>query len=320
MAAQNCSAGYPPIRTVTQPGGMILPVGPGIGATQEGWDVMSPTRAAGRPPTSTAKEPSAIMAGPPGTQPASMQGVVVSETRAAGWPPISTVGVPLMIVCGSGACGCGVGTGAAGWIGAWQCGASFKTMSPMRAAGFDIKIGCYSGAAFPTHRDSGSSAWRIAMEEAEEKPEEKTELDETGRVRHRFHLLAGRPHGESVLFGERGEVLRKQSFVDGQLDGEWAAWDEDGWIAERGRFQAGLLEGELLRYDRDGRVEAALSYRAGKLDGEALFYDAGRLQVKIAYRDGLQDGETVLFDENGQTTARTLYHRGQPQPAFKKAP
>src|SRR5688500_5062268 len=127
-------------------------------------------------------------------------------------------------------------------------------MSPMRAAGFDIRIDCYSGAAFSTHRDSGSSAWRIAMEPEEEAPkseeEEKTELDDAGRVRHAFQLMGDRPHGESVLYGERGQVLRKQSFVDGQLDGEWAAWDEDGWIAERGRFQAGLLEGELLRYDR----------------------------------------------------------------------
>src|SRR4051812_39486372 len=101
---------------------------------------MSPARAAGRLPISTVIEPSAIIAGPPGTQPAGMQGVVVSVARAAGMLPIRTVGSPLMIVCGVGACGCGVGTGAAGWIGAWQCGASFRTMSPRRAAGFDIGI------------------------------------------------------------------------------------------------------------------------------------------------------------------------------------
>ena len=130
--------GHPPISTVGHPGGSTFPVGPGIGATQAGWLVMSPARAAGMFPISTVKEPRAIIAGPLGTQPAGMQGVVVSVTLAAGWLPINTVGCPLMIVCGRGACGCGVGTGAGGWIGAWQCGASFRTMSPIRAAGFDI--------------------------------------------------------------------------------------------------------------------------------------------------------------------------------------
>ena len=42
----------PPIMTVGQPGGIIWPVGEGIGATQEACCVMSPTRAAGWPPIS----------------------------------------------------------------------------------------------------------------------------------------------------------------------------------------------------------------------------------------------------------------------------
>jgi hypothetical protein len=63
-------------------------------------------------------EPRAIMPGPPGTQPAGMQGVVVSVDRAAGMLPINTVGSPLMMVRGMGGCGRGVGTGAGGCIGA----------------------------------------------------------------------------------------------------------------------------------------------------------------------------------------------------------
>ncbi len=130
---------YPPINTVTHPGGRILPVGPGMGATQLGWAVMSPARAAGRLPMRTVVEPRETIAGPPGTQPPGMQGVVVSVARAAGMLPISTVGSPLIRVCGVGGCGSGVGTGAAGWIGAWQCGASLSTWSPRRAAGLDME-------------------------------------------------------------------------------------------------------------------------------------------------------------------------------------
>ena len=82
----------PPISTVGQQGGRILPVGLGIGATQLGCAVMSPSRAAGRPPMMTVVEPMAIMPGPAGTQGTSMQGRVVSVIRAAGREPISTVG------------------------------------------------------------------------------------------------------------------------------------------------------------------------------------------------------------------------------------
>jgi len=101
----------------------MLPVGLGIGATQLGWEVMSPSRAAGRLPTSTVAEPLAMMPGPAGTQDASTQGTVVSVTRAAGMEPINTVGWPVMMASGIAGWGTGVGDGAGGWIGAWQCGA-----------------------------------------------------------------------------------------------------------------------------------------------------------------------------------------------------
>lgn len=87
------------------------------------------------PPINTLEEPWAIMPGPPGTHPINMQGMVVSVVRAAGLPPIKTVGQPFMIASGIAGCGVGVGTGAAGWIGAWQCGAVCLTKSPILAAG-----------------------------------------------------------------------------------------------------------------------------------------------------------------------------------------
>ncbi len=74
----------PPIMTVGQPGGMISPVGLGIGATQAACSVMSPTRAAGRPQIVTVADPFEMMPGPPGTHPGSMHGLVMSVTRAAG--------------------------------------------------------------------------------------------------------------------------------------------------------------------------------------------------------------------------------------------
>src|SRR5262249_38986105 len=108
----------PPMMTVGQPGGMTLPTGLGIGATQAGWVVMSLTRAAGIPPIMTELEPFAIIPGPPGTHDASTHGVDWSVTRAAGRLPISTVGQPLMMGRGIAGCGAAVGTSAAGWIGA----------------------------------------------------------------------------------------------------------------------------------------------------------------------------------------------------------
>ncbi len=67
---------YGPINTVGQPGGRILPVGAGMGATQALCKVMSPTRAAGMPPINTVAEPMATTPGPPGAQQPSKQGVV----------------------------------------------------------------------------------------------------------------------------------------------------------------------------------------------------------------------------------------------------
>ena len=91
-----------------------MPVGEGMGATQEACIVMSPTRAAGKPPINTVAEAFMIIPGPPGTHPAKRQGAVWSVMRAAGIFPISTVGSPLIMVRGIGGCGTGVGTGAGG--------------------------------------------------------------------------------------------------------------------------------------------------------------------------------------------------------------
>lgn len=125
----------PPISTLGQQGGMILPVGLGIGATQVGWEVRSPARAAGWPPIRTVKDPLAITPGPAGVQGTNVQGLVTSVTRAAGLDPINTFGCPLTIGSGRAGWGAGVGTGAAGWIGAWQCGTLWSTLSPILAAG-----------------------------------------------------------------------------------------------------------------------------------------------------------------------------------------
>lgn len=100
------SAGFarpaqPPIITVGQQGGMILPTGEGIGATQPVCAVMSFARAAGMLSIITVPEPIAIMPGPPGTQLGSMHGADVSATRAAGGPPIMVLLAPLMIANGS---------------------------------------------------------------------------------------------------------------------------------------------------------------------------------------------------------------------------
>lgn len=100
-------------------GGRIVPVGEGIGATQDVWLVMSPARAAGLFSISTEVEPLAIIPGPAGTQLGSMQGLVMSMTRAAGLLLIFTVNAPGgMMSSGSPGCGTGVGVGAGGWIGA----------------------------------------------------------------------------------------------------------------------------------------------------------------------------------------------------------
>jgi hypothetical protein len=126
------------MRTVSAPGGSILPVGLGIGATQAGCVVISLTRAAGMPPIITDIEVMVIIPGPPGTQGIIMQGAVVSMRRAAGEPPRRTVGCPVIIASGMGGWGTGTGTGAGGCIGAWQCGAICNTMSPILAAGNPI--------------------------------------------------------------------------------------------------------------------------------------------------------------------------------------
>jgi len=81
-----------------------------------------------------------IMPGPAGTQPGSIHGAVVSVNRAAAMPAINTVGAPDTMAKGRAGCGTGVGVGAAGWIGAWQWGALWMTLSPIRAAGCDMRV------------------------------------------------------------------------------------------------------------------------------------------------------------------------------------
>ena len=122
--------------TVGQQGGMILPVGPGIGPTHVANVTRSPRRAAGRLHIITVIDPIATIPGPPGTQLGMMQGSVWLVTVAAGRLPIKTMGWQFsMIMIGMGGCGMGVGTGPGGWMGAWQCGLSCITLSVIRAAG-----------------------------------------------------------------------------------------------------------------------------------------------------------------------------------------
>lgn len=64
-------------------GGIILPIGLGIGATHVGHDTISPWRAAGFPLIITLIEPIATMPGPPGTHGANVQGTVMEVTVAA---------------------------------------------------------------------------------------------------------------------------------------------------------------------------------------------------------------------------------------------
>jgi len=114
---------------------MTLPVGDGIGATQVAKATKSSFRAAGRLLIITVADPLAISPGPAGTQLGSMHGLDISETRAAPLLLIFTVGEHGgMIFSGIAGCATGVGVGAGGWIGAWQCGESCFTLSPIRAA------------------------------------------------------------------------------------------------------------------------------------------------------------------------------------------
>jgi len=83
---------YPPIRTVGAPGPTILPVGLGMGATQDACAVILLSRAAGKPPISTVAEPMVMIPGPAGTQPGNKQGTVISVLREAGIDEIRTVG------------------------------------------------------------------------------------------------------------------------------------------------------------------------------------------------------------------------------------
>ena len=78
--------------TFIEQGGMILPVGQGMGPTQVSKRTMSPNRAAGIPPVKTDIEPLMMVPGPPGTQLGMIQGRVLLDTTAAGRLLISTVG------------------------------------------------------------------------------------------------------------------------------------------------------------------------------------------------------------------------------------
>ncbi len=96
----------------------MVPVGAGMGATQLEWSVVSPARAAGRPPINTVADPLRIMPGPAGMHPGSVQICVISVIRAAIMPPMRTLGCPFMMLSIIGGWGTGVGVGAGGCMGA----------------------------------------------------------------------------------------------------------------------------------------------------------------------------------------------------------
>ncbi len=78
--------------TSGEQGGIIFPVGLGIGATQPEKVTKSPIRAAGLLPIITVAEPFAIIPGPFGTQDGNIHGKVILVTTAAIRLLINTVG------------------------------------------------------------------------------------------------------------------------------------------------------------------------------------------------------------------------------------
>lgn len=101
--------------TFGEQGGMILPVGQGIGPTQVAKLTRSPSRAAILPPVNTVADPIAMMPGPPGIQLGIVQGLVWLVTTAAGRLLMKTVGTVMSTIgCGIGGCGIGVGVGPGG--------------------------------------------------------------------------------------------------------------------------------------------------------------------------------------------------------------
>src|SRR5947207_7388259 len=96
---------------------------------------MSPFRAAGMLHIITVKQPSVTMPGPPGTHGGSLHGVVCDVIVAPCRLLTMTVAAQLLVIVSMRhEWGTGVGTGAGGWIGAWQCGESCLHLSDMRAA------------------------------------------------------------------------------------------------------------------------------------------------------------------------------------------
>ena len=93
--------------------------------------LLSLTAAAGRPTMCTVIAPITIASGAIGH-------THISVIRAAGSPPIKVVAAALTIISGIAGWATGVGTGAGGWMGAWQWGLSCNTRSVRRAAGFDM--------------------------------------------------------------------------------------------------------------------------------------------------------------------------------------
>ena len=105
-----------------------------------------------------------IMPGPAGMHPGKRQGMVIEVAVAAGRLPINTVGAPGgMIASGNPGCGSGVGAGAGGWMGAWQCGIIWMTMSETRAAGGLMRI-IIDSVAEPVQRVSRHVTASLALE------------------------------------------------------------------------------------------------------------------------------------------------------------
>jgi hypothetical protein len=96
--------------TSTEHGGIILPVGLGIGATQLGQVTISPIRADGLPLIMTVEDPTATKPGAAGGQGAITQGTVIDVTVAAGRLLMITLGETTFTI-GNGIGGCGTGDG-----------------------------------------------------------------------------------------------------------------------------------------------------------------------------------------------------------------
>ena len=133
----------------------------------------------------------------------------------------------------------------------------------------------------------------------------------TGNVKFRFTIKAGRLHGIGRIYYENAQLMEELPFHKGVLHGASRSWYENGQIKQESIFVNNQLNGLRRCWYPSSQLQSEYSYKDNQPDGDFLqWFQNGAVKEKGSYLAGKRHGIFKEIDESGELIRKELFVKG----------